>query len=311
MIPLSVNTLFERYANDLALQWLSNQNDTHRPLCFEADQCVASIGYLNFIRPQQIQIIGLYELAYLEELPIHVGEDTLNRLFSNDKLVSVVTVDAIKVSPQLIEYANRYNVPLLASNLTGEKVINYLHTLFIRLLAQQVTLHGVFMDVLGVGILITGDSGIGKSELALELVSRGHRLVADDAPEFTRVTPQRIRGSCAFAGMEPFLEVRGLGILNVQAMFGDSSVKKEKYLRLIVRLESLTLERLKNAERLQGEYGVRRILDVDIPEICLPVAPGRNLAVLLECAVRNHSLKEQGYDAVKDFCQRQRRAMQE
>ena len=110
--------------------------------------------------------------------------------------------------------------------------------------------------------------------------------------------------------MTPFLEVRGLGILNVQALFGDSAVKKDKYLRLVVLLEHMTSERLKMIDRLQGDYRMRRVLGVDIPEISLHVAPGRNLAVLLECAVRNHSLKMQGYNAADDFCERQQRAMQ-
>lgn len=311
MPPLSVEVLFEKHGHHLALQWLAGENGKQRCICFEVEQSVATIGYLNFVRPQQIQVIGLYELDYLKALPAHVGEDMLIRLFTNDKLVCVIIVDNVTVPTKIIENANQAHVPLLRSQFSGEKVINSLHEAFASLLAQRITMHGVFMDVLGVGVLIMGDSGIGKSELALELVSRGHRLVADDAPEFTRVSPERVRGSSTCAGMEPFLEVRGLGILNVQALFGDSAVKKEKYLRLIVRLEPLTLERLKNAERLREEHNTRRVLDVDIPEICLPVAPGRNLAVLLECAVRNHSLQEQGYDAVEDFCQRQRRAMQE
>ena len=170
------------------------------------------------------------------------------------------------------------------------------------------TLHGVFMDVLGMGVLIMGDSGTGKSELALELVSLGHRLIADDAPEFSRIASETISGSCPF-GMNAFLEVRGLGILNVQALFGDSAIKKDKYLRLIVHLEQMTPERLRKIDRLQGDYRLRNVLGVDIPEIWLPVAPGRNLAVLLECAVRNHSLKIQGYNAADDFCEQQRQAM--
>ena len=154
-----------------------------------------------------------------------------------------------------------------------------------------------------------GDSGTGKSELALELVSRGHRLVADDAPEFSRIAPQTITGACPLDGMNAFLEVRGLGILNVQALFGDSAIKKDKYLRLIIYLEHMTPERLKQVDRLQGDYRLRSILGTDIPAIRLPVAPGRNLAVLLECAVRNHSLKMQGYNAADDFCELQQRIM--
>jgi HPr kinase/phosphorylase len=193
----------------------------------------------------------------------------------------------------------------LVSELSGEIVINYLYTTIAKLLSQPVTLHGVFMDVLGVGVLIMGDSGTGKSELALELVSRGHRLIADDAPEFSKITPQTIVGTCPL-GMNTFLEVRGLGILDVQALFGDSATKKYKYLRLIVQLCLVQSIDLKNIDRLQGNCKKRTVLGIDIPEIILPVAAGRNLAVLLECAVRNYSLKDKGYNAADEFCERQR-----
>jgi len=308
MTLLSVNELFQNHVEALALSWLAGQAGNHRTLLLETDRKLAHVGYLNLIHPHQIQIIGLYELAYLDALAQDAHRDALEKLFSNDNLTCIIVVDSPAVPPELIQAADEQNIPLLVSQLSGETVINYLHTTLSRLVAQRMTLHGVFMDVLGMGVLIRGDSGTGKSELALELVSRGHRLVADDAPEFYKITPEAITGACPL-GMTPFLEVRGLGILNVQALFGDSAVKKDKYLRLIVQLEHMTLERLKNIDRLQGDYRIRRILGVDIPEIGLPVAPGRNLAVLLECAVRNHSLKMQGYNAADDFCARQQQAM--
>ncbi|MDY6991985.1 MAG: HPr(Ser) kinase/phosphatase [Pseudomonadota bacterium] len=308
MTLLSVNELFQNHVEALALSWLAGQTGSHRTILLETDRKLAHVGYLNLIHPHQIQIIGLYELAYLDALAQDAHRDALEKLFSNDNLTCIIVVDSPVVPPELIQAADEQNIPLLVSQLSGETVINYLHTTLSRLVAQRMTLHGVFMDVLGMGVLIRGDSGTGKSELALELVSRGHRLVADDAPEFYKITPEAITGACPL-GMTPFLEVRGLGILNVQALFGDSAVKKDKYLRLIVQLEHMTLERLKNIDRLQGDYRIRRILGVDIPEIGLPVAPGRNLAVLLECAVRNHSLKMQGYNAADDFCARQQQAM--
>jgi HPr kinase/phosphorylase len=308
MAALSVNELFQNHAEGLALSWLAGQAGHHRTVVLEGDQKLAHVGYLNLIHPHQIQILGVYELAYLDALAKNVYQDSVTRLFENDNLVCIIVVDNITVFSDLLEAANHYCVPLLISQLSGEHVINYLHTTLVRLVAQRITLHGVFMDVLGMGVLIMGDSGTGKSELALELVSRGHRLVADDAPEFCRISPDAISGACPL-GLAPFLEVRGLGILNVQALFGDSAIKRDKYLRLVVQLEHMTLERLQKIDRLQGDYRVRRILGVDIPEIALPVAPGRNLAVLLECAVRNHSLRMQGYNAADDFCERQQRAM--
>jgi HPr kinase/phosphorylase len=308
MTPFTIDDLFKHHAEELALTWLAGRQGEQRALLLDADQKLAHVGYLNLIHPHQIQIVGFYELNYLNMLPLEEYNHIRQLLFNNENLVCIIVVDTTEVPPDLLKAADDYHIPLFTSQLFGEHVINYLHTTLARLIAQRITLHGVFMDVLGLGVLIMGESGTGKSELALELVSRGHRLIADDAPEFSRIAPGIIRGTCPL-DMNAFLEVRGLGILNVQALFGDSATKKEKYLRLIVHLEHMTPEQVQNIDRLQGDYRIRRVLGVDIPEIHLPVAPGRNLAVLLECAVRNHSLKIQNYNAADDFCQRQQVAM--
>ena len=309
MTKFSIDELFKKHADDLVLAWLAGIDNGNHAVLLKADQKLANVGFLNPIHPHQIQIIGPYELAYLNALTKNVYQDSLKQLFENENLACIIIVDGQEVPEDLLEAANYYKIPLFGSQLSGENIINYLHTTFARLLAQRTILHGVFMDVLGMGVLIMGDSGTGKSELALELVSRGHRLIADDAPEFSRIAPQTITGTCPLAGMNPFLEVRGLGVLNVQALFGDSAIKKDKYLRLIVQLEHMTAELIQNIDRLQGDYRIRRILGIDVPEVCLPVAPGRNLAVLLESAVRNHSLKIQGYNAADDFCEQQRQVL--
>jgi Serine kinase of the HPr protein, regulates carbohydrate metabolism len=158
------------------------------------------------------------------------------------------------------------------------------------------------------GILITGDSGAGKSELALELLSRSHRLIADDAPEFVCVAYDLLKGTCPPA-LRDFLEVRGLGILNVRAMFGDSAIKHSKYLRLIVHLQTMNDRQLRDIDRLQGNYGVRTILGVEIPEITLAASPGRNLAVMVEAAVKDRILRLNGYDASRALAESQRRYM--
>ena len=160
------------------------------------------------------------------------------------------------------------------------------------------------VDILGVGVIIRGESGIGKSELALELIARGHRLIADDATKFSRNGPDRITGTCPEI-LQDFLEVRGLGIVNVRNIYGDSSIKDKKFLRLIVRLESMDRSKLLQLDRLDGSTTVQTIIGVDIPELTLPVAPGRNLAILLECALRNHILKVRGYNAPADFISKQ------
>ncbi len=165
--------------------------------------------------------------------------------------------------------------------------------------------HGDLLDVFGLGVLLIGESGTGKSELALELISRGHRLVADDAPILTRVGPDFIEGRCSPL-LHDFLEVRGLGVLNIRRMFGDSAVKPHKRVRLIihlVRAEDITIP----AElRLHGARHHRNVLGVEVPELSLPIAPGRNLAVLVECAVRDHIQRLNGYCAEAELTERLR-----
>jgi len=164
--------------------------------------------------------------------------------------------------------------------------------------------------VLGMGVLLTGDPSVGKSELALDLITRGSRLVADDAPEFTRIAPDIISGTCPPL-LRDFLEVRGLGILNIRAMFGDSSIKGTKYLRLIVNLKRMSAEQISGMDRLSGAHTNRDVLGVPMPQVTVPVASGRNLAVLVESAVRNHLLRLKGYDATQVLIERQQQAILE
>lgn len=157
---------------------------------------------------------------------------------------------------------------------------------------------------MGLGVLIAGASGVGKSELALELLSRGHRLIADDAPEFFHAGPEIIHGRCPPA-LHGFIEVRGLGVLNVRAMFGETAVLSTKRLRLVIRMQLFSKQDQTKIDRLSTTEHYESLLDVDIPVVVLPVAPGRNLAVIVEAAVRNHVLLLSGYNATKDFIKRQ------
>jgi HPr kinase/phosphorylase len=220
----------------------------------------------------------------------------------------VFVADGRRPTADLKRAADAGEIPLFVTHLPSQELIDDLQYYLGSLLAEKCTLHGVFMEVAGIGVLITGSSGIGKSELALELISRGHRMVADDAPEFSRAAPDILSGSCPDP-LRDFLEVRGLGLLNVRAMFGDRALKDSKYLRLIIDLQQMGHGRLRRLDRLQGTRRTRRILDVEIPQITLPVAPGRNLAVLVEAAVRDHMLKLRGYDASSDFIEQQQRIM--
>lgn len=175
---------------------------------------------------------------------------------------------------------------------------------------KSISLHGVFMDVLGLGVLITGESAAGKSELALELISRGHALVADDAPEFQIDAEGEISGRCP-ALLQDFLEVRGLGVLNVRAMYGPAAVRGHKTLNLIIDLQAQGKCNLANLDRLRGQYDSRTVLDHAVPVTALPVVSGRNLAVMVEAAVRNHELRAGGYDAAEDLAKRLRRLINE
>lgn len=170
-------------------------------------------------------------------------------------------------------------------------------------------LHGVFLSVSGMGILLSGNSGIGKSELALGLINRNHRLVADDSVEFYR-HDNKIIGQCP-AVLQDFIEVRGLGILNIRAIFGDKAIIKQTNLDLIIHLREVNQQELYQIDRLHGVHSTQAILGQDIPEVCLPVAPGRNLAILVECAVKNHALKLNGYHAVDDFTDRHNNYMKQ
>lgn len=173
---------------------------------------------------------------------------------------------------------------------------------------KQIAQHGVFIDVDNVGILLSGQSGIGKSELALGLISRGHRLVADDSVHLTK-KQNDIIGSCPEL-LQDFLEVRGLGILNIRAMFGEKSITMQKKLKLIINIIQVDQESLYLIDRLYGMHDTKIFFDISIPEVSIPVAPGRNLSILVEAAVKNHSLKENGYNGSEDFTNRHQKIMQ-
>lgn len=266
------------------------------------------IGNLNLIHPHQIQIIGNVEVKYLEGLRNITMQDAVIQLYRGLP-ACVIVADGCEVPTMLKRKSNEHSIPLFSSPVNSSKLADVIHYFLTNLFADMLTLHGVYMEVMAIGVLITGPSGIGKSELALELISRGHRLIADDAPLFSKITPDIINGTCPKT-LQDFLEVRGLGIINVRELFGDSAIKKNKYLKLIVQLQPMDTKNLLAIDRLEGSYNTRNVLDMEIPEITLPVAPGRNLAIMMECAARNHILRVSGYNASEIFAKRQKRLME-
>ncbi|GAB6040186.1 HPr(Ser) kinase/phosphatase [Endothiovibrio diazotrophicus] len=276
--------------------------------CTELETGRCLVGHLNLIHPCRIQVLDRQELQHLDSLGDNSRDDSLDMVFSS-RVGMVIVAGGCEVPEDFRRRAESTATPLLCAESRGHQVIALTQFYLSRELADRVTLHGVFMEVLGVGVLIAGDNGSGKSELALELITRGHRLIADDVAEFTRTNPEMITGSCPEL-LQDFMEVRGLGVLNVREMFGDSAIRRTKSLGLVVSLEAMDEERLLAIDRLRGSHRTRRVLDQPIPEVTLPVAAGRNLAVLVESAVRNHILSHNGYDAAGDFIERQRREIE-
>jgi len=221
--------------------------------------------------------------------------------------VCVIVGDNVKVPEILVAAAEKSGTALLSSTEPSQHVINVLRPYMQQELGEVTTLHGVMLDVLEIGVLITGESSIGKSELALELISRGHGLVADDVVELQQIGPETIQGRCPPL-LRDFLEVRGLGVLNIRSIFGETAVRPRKALRLIVHLD-IPEAGLEPRDRLATRSGTQDILGVEIPTVTLAVAPGRNLAVLVEAAVRNHILLTRGVDSTREFIARQEAAI--
>jgi HPr kinase/phosphorylase len=303
--PLTVGTLYEALRPRLHLEWIAGRLGGAHEVDLEQGQHSGSslAGPLNFVRPCQVPVLGRTELAYLDALESNSRRDAIDRLV--DKPSEIVIIGDGQTAPgDLRKRAEAAGVPLFQSQLDSQDIVTDLQYYLSHHFAEKTTIHGVFMEVMGIGVLITGDASIGKSELALELVSRGHRLIADDSPVFARIAPDLVNGTCPEV-LRDFLEVRGLGILNIRAMFGDSAIKQSKYMRLIIHLAQMSDEELSAIDRLKGSRESCDVLGVAVPQVTLPVGPGRNLAVLVEVAARNHMLYLKGYDASRTFVDRQ------
>ncbi|WP_349497547.1 HPr(Ser) kinase/phosphatase [Hydrogenophilus thermoluteolus] len=266
------------------------------------------VGHLNLIHPERLQVVGSAELAWSakqsnEKIRYVLSEITAARP------PAIIVADGSTVPHVLEELCCRYDIALLTSPRPAAEVIDRFRLKIARMLAERTILHGVLMDVLGVGVLITGEAGTGKSELALELVTRGHGLVADDAVEVARISPYELEGRCPEL-LQNYLEVRGLGLLDIRTIFGETAVRRKMRLRLITHLKRLSPETTP-LPRLQMEEENQEILGVAVPRVTLPVAPGRNMAVLLEAAVRNFVLKLRGIDSTQEFLARHEKLLEQ
>jgi len=264
-------------------------------------------GYFNYYPSERAQILGRTELAFLETLKSTERRDRMERLCHEDTPCVILTRGQ-ECPAELIEIANERHFPVLRSSVATTILLSRITNFLEKRLAPSATIHGVLVDVYGVGMLITGGSGIGKSETALELVKRGHRLIADDAVEIRQTADNHLFGTSPEL-IRHLLEIRGLGILNVMTLFGAGAVKNQTSISLVVRLENWQQD--KQYDRLGLDEETTKIIETEVPLLTVPVRPGRNLAVILEVAAMNYRLKRMGYNAALQFTNKLTEAISE
>ncbi|MEJ2802996.1 Hpr(Ser) kinase/phosphatase [Comamonas sp. BIGb0124] len=308
---VSADALFEDHRASLQWQWLAGQGASERRFdevaVREATSGADLVGYLNYIHPYRLQILGGRELAHITA---DTPEDTARRISRILTLEppALILADGQSAPDILLAMCERAQIPLFATPESAAFVIDVLRAYLSKHFADRTTMHGVFMDILGLGVLITGESGLGKSELGLELISRGNGLVADDAVDLYRINQTTIEGRCPDL-LQNLLEVRGIGLLDIQAIFGETAVRRKMRLKMIVHLvRRETLER--EYDRLPHEPLTQNVLGVPVRKVVIQVVAGRNIAVLVEAAVRNAILQLRGINTYDQFVERHRKAME-
>ncbi|MEW6099798.1 MAG: HPr(Ser) kinase/phosphatase [Pseudomonadota bacterium] len=309
---ISAEALFEAQRATLKWQWIAGHAHPERRFdevaVRDAQSAADLVGYLNYIHPYRVQIVGKREVDYLSNASPEDQARRVARIVTLEPPV-VIVADAQVPPDHLVAMCERAEIPLFVTQESAGFVIDVLRSYLSLHFAERTTRHGVFMDILGLGVLLTGESGLGKSELGLELISRGHGLVADDAVDFYRVSQSAIEGRCPELLLN-LLEVRGIGLLDIKAIFGETAVRRKMRLKLIVHLvRKETMER--DFERLPYEPLYEDVLGVPVRKVVIAVDAGRNLAVLVEAAVRNTILQLRGIDTYKEFIERHQRAMQQ
>jgi HPr kinase/phosphorylase len=307
---ISAEALFEEHLPALHWEWIAGHAHPERRFdeaaIRNAQSAADLVGYLNYIHPYRVQIVGRREVAYLLNSAPEDQERRIQRIVTLEPPV-VIVADAQTPPDRLVGLCDRADIPMFVTAEPAGHVVDVLREYLGQHFAERTTRHGVFMDILGLGVLLTGESGLGKSELGLELISRGHGLVADDAVDLYRVSQTSLEGRCPDLLLN-LLEVRGIGLLDIKAIFGETAVRRKMRLKLIVHLvRKETMER--EFERLPYEPLYEEILDVPAQKVVIAVDAGRNLAVLVEAAVRNTILQLRGIDTYREFIERHQKAM--
>lgn len=301
--------MLETAPADLKFRLLAGEDGIDREITVPRIQKLglALAGYAHYIHSGRPQIVGGSEVRYLEQLSEESRRDAIVKLPMRDMSCVIVTRGLIP-PPEFIAAAKAASLPVISTALASSATILEISEFLQKRLAPGVSLHGVMIDLFGLGVFIHGDAGIGKSECALDLITRGHRLVSDDVVEFRRVGYSKLVGTSPLI-VRNHMEIRGLGIINIKDLFGVSAIIAEKQLDFTIKLERWDSE--KNYDRLGLDDRTVRILDVEVPVIEMPVTSGRNLATLVEVAVRNHLLKLRGIHAAREFVMEHTRLVEE
>ena len=309
---VSAEVLFEDFRKKLRWEWVAGLGASERHFDEVAVRAARSgadlVGYLNYIHPYRLQLLGEREVRYLTNATPEDCAWRIARIVTLEPPV-LVLADGQQPPDALVSLCERAQIPLFSTHESSAFVIDLLRAYLSKHFADRTSMHGVFMDILGLGVMITGESGLGKSELGLELISRGNGLVADDAVDLYRINQTTIEGRCPEL-LQNLLEVRGIGLLDIRAIFGETAVRRKMRLKLIVHLvRRETLER--DYDRLPHEPLTQDVLGIPVRKVVIQVVAGRNIAVLVEAAVRNTILQLRGINTYDDFVERHRRAMEQ
>lgn len=306
MEGVDINKLLRAEQYQLGLSLMAGKNELNRLVMDEGVHKLglSLVGIKFELEPGQVQIFGGSEKAYLDMLSESERHKVLEKLFSFDFPCLILT-RGIQPYPEMVQIAERRHIPVLGTELATGEFIFRLNRFLTEYLAPNISLHGVLIDVYGIGVLLLGQSGIGKSETALDLILRGHRLAADDIVEIRKRGQSTLIGKGAEV-IKYHMEIRGLGIINIKDLFGIAAIRDRKKIELVIEL--VEWDQSKDYDRLGLEEETYTILGVEIPHLTIPVRPGRNLTTIIEVAARNQLLKLKGFHSARDF---QRRLLEE
>ncbi len=298
---ITLGEIFSEQGEAMQMHLVRGEGGLHRYIDHPRMQkpSLAFAGFLENLNDYRLQVIGQTELHYLATKPLGEQKRVVDQVFDLN-LAGVVITRGIEPPQIILDAAERTQTPLFVSALQSATFMTDMLLFLSRKLAPKICKHGVYMDVYGLGVLLTGASGIGKSEIGLELVSRGHRLIADDVVELVRSSPNVLVGQSP-ESLRYHMELRGLGVVNIRDLYGAAAITDTKRLRLVIEL--VAWDKLKDTDRIIDEEGMIHLHGVDLPYIRVPIRSGRSLAVIIEIATRNQLLKQRGINSNQDFIQ--------